>query len=111
VPVLIVTAVLLGTSMTFPDALWYTALQQEIPEEAISRVSAFDHLGSFALRPLGYMLAAALIAVGAQAALLALAGLVVAATVLSLLAPGVRNLKRRPPEPDAEKSIVDAVPA
>jgi MFS family permease len=111
VPLLIATAVLLGTSMTFPDALWYTALQQEIPEEAISRVSAFDHLGSFALRPLGYMLAAALIAVGAQAALLALAVLVVAATVLSLLAPGVRNLKRRPPEPDAEKSIVDAVPA
>ena len=111
VPVLIVTAVLLGTSMTFPDALWYTALQQEIPEEALSRVSAFDFLGSFALRPLGYTLAAALIAIGAQTALLAMAVLVVAATFLSLLAPGVRNLKRRPSEPDVDKSIVDAVPA
>jgi predicted MFS family arabinose efflux permease len=111
VPVLIVTAVLLGSSMTFPDALWYTALQQEIPAEALSRVSAFDFLGSFALRPLGYILAAALIAIGAQTALLAMAVLVVAATFLSLLAPGVRNLKRRPPEQDVDKSIVDAVPA
>jgi MFS family permease len=111
VPVLVVTACLLGASMTFPDALWFTALQQEIPEEALSRVSAFDFLGSFALRPLGYTLAAVLVAVGAQTALLSLAALVVAATFLSLLAPGVRNLTRRPPEPDANESIVDAVPA
>ena len=112
VPVLIVTAFFLGTTFAFPDALWFTAPAAEIPAEAISRVSAFDILGSFALRPLGYTLAAVLVAVGASAALLALAGLIVAATFLSLLAPGVRNLTRRPrPGPDADESIVDAVPA
>jgi hypothetical protein len=41
--------------------------------------------------------------------LLAWAVLVVAATFLSLPAPGVRN--RRPPEPELDGFIVDAVPA
>ena len=36
---------------------------------------------------------------------------VVAATFLSLLAPGVRNLTRRPLQPDPDESIVDVVPA
>ena len=107
VPVLIVAAFLLGITMTYPDALWFTALQQEIPEEAISRVSAFDFLGSFALRPVGYGLAAVLVVIGAKASLLALAVVLVAVTLLSMLAPGVRNLTRKP----REESIVDTVPA
>jgi hypothetical protein len=107
VPVLIAAAFVLGVTMTFPDALWFTALQQEIPEEAISRVSAFDFLGSFALRPVGYSLAAVLVVVGAKASLLALAGVVMAVTLLSMLAPGVRNLTRK----RHEESIVDSVPA
>jgi hypothetical protein len=41
--------------------------------------------------------------------LLAWAVLVVAATFLSLPAPGVRN--RRPPDPELDGFIVDAVPA
>jgi MFS family permease len=109
VPVLVAAAFLMGVTMTFPDALWFTALQQEIPPEAISRVSAFDYLGSFALRPLGYSLAAALVVVGARASLLALAAVFVLTTLLSLLAPGVRNLVRRPAVD--EESIVDTVPA
>jgi MFS family permease len=110
-PVLAVAAFLMGIAMTYPDALWFTALQQEIPEEALSRVSAFDYLGSMALRPVGYSLAAVLVVVGARTALLALAVVYVAATLLTLLAPGVRNLTRRQPAPSAEESTVDPVPA
>lgn len=37
--------------------LWYTTLQQQIPENLLSRVSAYDHLGSIALAPLGIVAA------------------------------------------------------
>jgi len=93
---LVVASFLMGVVMAFPDALWFTAIQQEVPEEAISRVSAFDFFGSFTLRPLGYALAAALVGVGASTSLLALAAFFAVVTLATLLAPGVRNLARRP---------------
>jgi MFS family permease len=89
------TALLMGIAMSYPDALWYTALQQEIPENAISRVSSFDNLGSFVSRPLGYTLAASFMAVGPQRALFVIASIFVTSTLLTLLVPGVRNLARR----------------
>jgi MFS family permease len=111
VPVLVVAAVLMGAAMSYPDALWFTALQQEIPEQAMSRVSAFDFLGSFALRPVGYTIAAVLVVVGAKTSLLALAVVFTMVTLLSMLAPGVRNLTRRPAENLDVKSTVDTVTA
>ena len=46
IPALIVGAVLAGISFSYPDALWYTALQQHIPDESMSRVMSFDAMGS-----------------------------------------------------------------
>ncbi|MBW2413227.1 MAG: MFS transporter [Deltaproteobacteria bacterium] len=37
--------------------LWYTTLQQRIPPHLLSRVSAYDHLGSIVLAPLGVVVA------------------------------------------------------
>ncbi len=37
--------------------LWYTTLQQKVPAHMLSRVSAYDHLGSIALAPLGIVVA------------------------------------------------------
>jgi hypothetical protein len=107
-PALIGAALLLGITITLPDALWFTALQREVPEEALSRVSAFDMLGSLVLRPVGFSIAAVLVVVGAKASLLALAVVLISVTLLSMLAPGVRNLTRRPAGPLVE-STVDAV--
>lgn len=101
--VMIPAALIMGVIMSFPDALWFTALQQEIPEEAISRVSSFDYLGSFAFRPVGYALAAVLVTVGAGPSLWAIGALFAAVTLGTLALPGTRNLERRPaaqPEPD-----------
>ncbi|MFV2088599.1 MFS transporter [Micromonospora sp. LOL_021] len=100
-PALVACALLMGVSMSFPDALWYTALQQEIPDKALSRVSSFDYFGSFALRPLGYLLAAVFVSVGATGSLLVIAGVFAAATLATLAAPGVRNLERRPEPSDS----------
>jgi hypothetical protein len=38
------------------DVLWTTTMQREIPEESISRVSAYDIFGSLAFAPLGLLL-------------------------------------------------------
>ncbi len=40
---------------------WETALARHIPAHSLSRVSAYDWVGSLALLPLGYLLAAALV--------------------------------------------------
>ena len=37
--------------------MWDTTMQQEIPQEKLSRVYSYDALGSFVLIPLGYAVA------------------------------------------------------
>ncbi len=95
IPVLIVGAVLAGVSFSYPDALWYTALQQHIPEQSMSRVMSFDAMGSFVLRPVSYTTAAAAVAaLGVQRALIT-GGVVIAVFALgTLLVPSVRTLTR-----------------
>lgn len=44
------------TGQTFA-VLWYTTLQRKIPSHMLSRVSAYDHLGSISLAPLGIVVA------------------------------------------------------
>ncbi len=42
--------------MNFASALWFTALQEHVPEHARSRVSSYDWLGSWLFLPIGYVL-------------------------------------------------------
>ena len=60
---------------------WETALARHIPADALSRVSAYDWMGSLALLPLGFVIAGPLasvfgarnvLGVGAAVALVAL---------------------------------------
>jgi MFS family permease len=92
-PVLIVTALLAGIAITFPDTLWYTALQQHLPTEKLSRVSSYDWMGSLALRPIGYVSAAAIAAaLGVPATLAAAAILMLLTRILGLAPVDVRRL-------------------
>ncbi|MGW3127997.1 MFS transporter [Streptomyces sp. NPDC001123] len=85
-----------GTTVEVFGVSWMTALHQEIPEEKLSRVSAYDWFGSVSLLPLAMALAGpAEQAFGRSAALWGCAGLVVAVTAAVLLVPDVRNLTRR----------------
>ena len=95
IPALIVGAVLAGISFSYPDALWYTALQQHIPDESMSRVMSFDAMGSFVLRPVSYTTAAAAVAaLGVERALIG-GGVIIAVFALAtLLVPSVRTLTR-----------------
>jgi hypothetical protein len=76
-----------------------TALHQEIPEDKLSRVSAYDWFGSVALVPLATALAGpAEAAFGRTSALWGCSVLIVVVTAAVLCVPDVRNLRRRTKE-------------
>ena len=74
--------------------LWYTVLQKKVPHEMLSRVSAYDHLGSIALAPLGIVVAGFLFeGYGYQVALLVAAALIIVPTIAVLFVADVRNVR------------------
>ena len=50
-------AFLVGVALDIFYVLWITTLQQQIPKESLSKVMAYDVLGSLALAPLGIAIA------------------------------------------------------
>jgi MFS family permease len=95
VPVVLPIFVLTGVGIALFDIWWHTALAERVPPHMLSRVTAYDWMGSLALLPIGYVLAGPLgealgavevLAVGSAIALAALAG--------ALLFRDVRNLAR-----------------
>jgi predicted MFS family arabinose efflux permease len=80
----------------FSDTLWFTALQERIPPQALSRVSSYDWLGSLVLQPVGYVLAGPIAAtIGVSATLLVGAGVQAASSVGIALTPAVRGLRAK----------------
>ncbi|MEW2305421.1 MFS transporter [Streptomyces sp. NPDC006655] len=116
VPVGVLYVVMFAAGMTVEvfGVSWMTALHQEIPEEKLSRVSAYDWFGSVSLLPLATALAGpAEEAFGLGPALWGCAIVIVVVTAAVLLVPDVRNLTRRTvpvtarpaaASPDAERS-------
>ncbi|MFJ6683217.1 MFS transporter [Streptomyces werraensis] len=107
VPVAVLCAVmfLTGLSVEVFGVSWMTALHQEIPEEKLSRVSAYDWFGSVALVPAAMALAGPTeTAFGRPEALWGCAALVVVVTAAVLTVPDVRNLRRR------TKQVAGALP-
>ncbi|WP_405014303.1 MFS transporter [Kitasatospora sp. NBC_01539] len=97
-PVLVAAMFVSGAGVTVFGVNWMVALQQEVPAAMFSRVSAYDHLGSIALTPLGTALAGpAADALGLDGALwtCAVGTLALAAAVLAV--PEVRRLTRALP--------------
>ncbi|QGV81770.1 MFS transporter [Streptomyces ficellus] len=92
-----------GVALEIFGVAWMTALHQEIPEEKLSRVSAYDWFGSTAMLPLSTALAGPAESLfGRSQALWGCAALVVLVTALVLLVPDVRNLTRRTKEVAAQ---------
>jgi MFS family permease len=87
-------AFLAGISVDVFSVLWDTALQQHVPREALSRVSAFDWLGSFGLAPVALVVAGPLVDAYGLTAVLWGAALLAATPPLALLEPEVRRLRR-----------------
>jgi MFS family permease len=97
-----------GAGFAVCDALWSTALQQHVPAPVLSRVSAYDWLGSIAFVPLGYALAGPLAsAVGISATLWLGAGWAVVGAAAALAFRSVRHLRA----PPSKGHSTDPVPA
>jgi hypothetical protein len=94
VPVLAVMSFLAGVGITMSISLWYTTLQTNVPEAAISRVSSYDELGSFVFYPLGFAIVGP---VAARACVFHTLGFCAVASILAVLAsvatPAVRNIQ------------------
>jgi hypothetical protein len=87
-----------GMGFAFGDTLWTTALQRNVPEHALSRISSFDWLGSVALNPIGYALIGPLAAAVGTSEMLVIAGILnIAVCLVVALVPSVRALRSSSP--------------
>jgi MFS family permease len=94
VVVLAVLFVLSGTGIALFGIWWETALAERIPPHTLSRVTAYDWMGSLALLPIGYVLAGPLgESVGATEVLAVGSALALAALAASLLVSDVWRLR------------------
>jgi MFS family permease len=95
-PLDLAAAVLAGACVEVYSVNWATALQQEIPPDKLSRVSAYDTLGGYALTPVGTVVAGPLAAAFGTAVVMAAGGALIAILpLLILLVPDVRRMRRR----------------
>ena len=92
--VIAVCAFFWGITLDLWGAIWTTALQKEVPRDSLSRVSAFDGMGSLSLRPLGLAIAAPMANwLGLDHTLVILAILSGVVTLLTLAVPQVWKMQ------------------
>ena len=88
--------VIAGLGIETFSVMWDTSMQQNVPQETLSRVYAYDALGSFALIPVAQAsIGPVSEAIGTRATLLGAAALVGLTTLAVLAVADVRNLRRR----------------
>lgn len=91
-----VAALIAGAGAEAFGVLWETTIQQEIPQEKLSRVSSYDALGSFVLIPIGLAVAGPVAEVlGTRSTLVGAALLSFIATLVVFAVPEVRKMQRR----------------
>lgn len=99
-----------GAGMGVFGAVWMTTLQQHVREDALSRVSAWDWMGSFLFLPLGLVAAGPVSdLIGISTTLWISVTWAVLSTLAVLLVPSVRKL-RRVDEPDEPEEVLARLP-
>jgi len=87
-----------GMAISIHLTLWFTIFQREIPEQAQSRVSSYDALGSFVLNPLGAAIAGPVAAaLGNADALYLAAAAIVTCNLIMLVIPVVWTIRQPAP--------------
>jgi hypothetical protein len=90
---LAIWSMVVGVGFASGNTLWETALQRNVPEHALSRISSFDWLGSVALNPLGYALIGPVAAVLGPPLALAVCGVLNIAVCIGVcFVPSVRAI-------------------
>jgi MFS family permease len=91
-----------GAGSTLFSVWWETALAQRIPPEALSRVTAYDWMGSLALLPVGFVLVGTLAEQFSATTVMAIGGVLSALLVVPGLLPReTRELRRLDEQPAA----------
>ena len=94
VEVLVAIWIVAGIGLAIHLALWFTVFQRHVPEEARSRVSSYDSLGSFVLVPLGSAIAGPVAAlVGVPATLVGTFAIEVVCFAAILAQPSVLGIR------------------
>lgn len=87
-----------GIGLAIHLALWFTIFQKHVPEEARSRVSSYDALGSFVLMPLGSAAAGPVSAlIGVSQALFATAAIEAACFAVIIAQPSIWAIRHDTP--------------
>jgi len=89
-----------GSSVSLAEVLYETTLAQNVPQEALSRVTAYDWLGSLALEPIGLALVGPLAAgIGIPTTLWLGAAMMTLCLLAVISVPSVRRLEAVPLDP------------
>ena len=103
VPVLAAISATAGVGLAVHLTLWFTVFQEQVPPEALSRVSSYDAFGSFVLGPLGAAAAGPAAAhFGVRETLLGAAAVMVLSQLVIVVQPSVWAIRPGPraaPEP------------
>ncbi|MFF0155973.1 MFS transporter [Streptomyces sp. NPDC005263] len=98
--VLVVANFVSGVGVEQAGVAWYSTLNDQIPEDRLARVYAYDDLGSYLALPLAQFAAGpAVLLIGLHATLYAAAALILLATLAMVATPSIRALAPKPPEP------------
>lgn len=100
---LLVTAFVSGIGIQTFSLGWHLAMQENIPEELLSRAYSYDQLGSFVAIPIGQLTMGPLAELYGLGPVILVAGLAyVAICLATLLSGAVRGLQRRPAVPSMQ---------
>lgn len=101
-----------GIGLQLFSVSWDLAIQENVAEDKLSRVYAFDLVGSFVCRPLGLALTGPVAAVvGTDRWLVVVAAVMGLSSLAALAAPSVRGLTRRTRPASGTEPVADAAPA
>lgn len=99
IAVVVTGAICGGIASAVFNTLWATTLQQHIPAEALSRISAYVTLGAYTMGPLGFAITGPVAqSLGRTSVLAVGVGWQLIATTLMLALPAVRQPTRLEPE-------------
>lgn len=92
-----VGAIVSGLVVSLADILYETVMALQIPQDALSRVSAYDWFGSLALEPLGLAVVGPLAAgIGTPTTLLLAAAAITVCQTAVIMVPSVRRVEAPP---------------
>jgi len=94
---IVVAAGVSGVAIAVFVTLWESTIQREIPPQLLSRVAAYDWMGSYALTPLGFIVAGLMSTqIGVHRTLLLAAVWAIFSSAVVLVIPSVRRLQMNP---------------